>query len=150
MARTDILDRKEEILQWIDENQTKFFISQQLNCKQETLNSYLKKMNIEYAGNQSGKGQPAAQYKTAEEYSQSTCVKSSIMRLKLLKDKVRLHKCEKCGLTEWLDKLIPLELHHKDGNHFNNNLDNLSLLCPNCHALEPGNSGAAVGTKMGM
>ena len=30
--------------------------------------------------------------------------------------------------------LIPLELHHKDGNKFNNNLSNLELLCPNCHA----------------
>ena len=30
---------------------------------------------------------------------------------------------------------IPLELHHKDGNRYNNQLDNLMLLCPNCHAL---------------
>jgi predicted HNH restriction endonuclease len=28
---------------------------------------------------------------------------------------------------------MPLELHHKDGNKHNNNLDNLSIICPNCH-----------------
>lgn len=45
------------------------------------------------------------------------------------------HRCYSCGLTEWQGGPIPLELEHKDGNHQNNSLDNLELLCPNCHAL---------------
>lgn len=45
------------------------------------------------------------------------------------------HKCESCGLETWLDKPITLEIHHKDGDHLNNDIDNLSLLCPNCHSL---------------
>lgn len=53
--RTDILKRKNEILQWISEERPKCYICQQLGCKQETLNSYLKKMNIEYAGQQAKK-----------------------------------------------------------------------------------------------
>lgn len=48
--------------------------------------------------------------------------------------KERGHKCESCKLSEWLCEPIPLELEHKDGNNRNNNKDNLSLLCPNCHA----------------
>ena len=36
----------------------------------------------------------------------------------------------------WLDEEIPLELHHIDGNHYNNSFENLIILCPNCHALE--------------
>jgi 5-methylcytosine-specific restriction endonuclease McrA len=47
---------------------------------------------------------------------------------------LRGHKCEKCGLTHWLEKPITLEVHHKDGNHLNNELENLELLCPNCHS----------------
>ena len=47
---------------------------------------------------------------------------------------LRGHKCECCGLSEWNNKPIPLQLHHKDGDHYNNELDNLELLCPNCHA----------------
>lgn len=43
-------------------------------------------------------------------------------------------KCEKCGLSTWLDQPIALEVHHKDGNHINNSEENLQLLCPNCHA----------------
>ena len=55
--RTDILDRKAEILRWIEEERPKSYICQQLGCKQETLNTYLKKMGITYAGQQNKKGQ---------------------------------------------------------------------------------------------
>ena len=47
----------------------------------------------------------------------------------------RGHQCERCKLTKWNDVNIPLEVHHKDGNRFNNKEENLELLCPNCHAL---------------
>lgn len=56
----------------------------------------------------------------------------------VLKDrliKLRGHKCEDCGLTEWKNQLIPLEAHHIDGDRCNNTLENLLLLCPNCHTL---------------
>ena len=40
----------------------------------------------------------------------------------------------KCGLTMWNGLPIPLELHHKDGNRTNHKLDNIEILCLNCHA----------------
>ena len=42
--------------------------------------------------------------------------------------------CCGCGITEWRNKRIVLELEHKDGNSENNLLENLELLCPNCHS----------------
>lgn len=48
---------------------------------------------------------------------------------------LRGHKCEHCKNTEWLGKPIPLEVHHIDGDDMNNEMDNLALVCPNCHAL---------------
>ena len=56
MARNDILERREEILLWISQNQSKAFMCRQLNCKPETLNSYLEKMGIVYEGNKGSKG----------------------------------------------------------------------------------------------
>ena len=46
-------------------------------------------------------------------------------------------KCMKCGWCEKnpITNKVPIELEHKDGNSENNNLDNLELLCPNCHSL---------------
>ena len=50
-----------------------------------------------------------------------------------IKDKV----CENCGLSKWMGKEIPLELNHKNGNNLDNTLENLEILCPNCHAQKP-------------
>lgn len=44
-------------------------------------------------------------------------------------------KCDCCGNTEWMGQKIPLEVHHVNGG--SNKLDNIQLLCPNCHAQTP-------------
>jgi len=46
----------------------------------------------------------------------------------------RGYKCEKCGIDKWNDKHISLELDHIDGNFNDNSLNNVRLLCPNCHS----------------
>ncbi len=45
--------------------------------------------------------------------------------------------CEECGISEWNGKLLTMEVDHIDGNTKNNNLDNLKVLCPNCHSQTP-------------
>lgn len=39
-----------------------------------------------------------------------------------------------CGIKDWNNKKLTLELHHRDGNTENNSRDNLEMLCPNCHS----------------
>jgi Zn finger protein HypA/HybF involved in hydrogenase expression len=53
-------------------------------------------------------------------------------------------KCSRCGWNETNEFTgkIPLEIEHIDGNHLNNNEDNLILLCPNCHSLTSTYKGA--------
>ena len=134
--RSDILEKKSQILIWIDENKSKAFIAKELGCKQETLNRYLEKMGIEYAGNQSGKGQPKHKPKmTLEDYLEnSEDIQTNKVRKKILEEGLKPHRCECCGLEQWMGKPIPLELHHKDGDRHHNELENYELLCPNCHA----------------
>lgn len=43
-------------------------------------------------------------------------------------------KCSCCGLSEWNQQPIKLELHHINGNHSDDREENLTLLCPNCHS----------------
>lgn len=60
--------------------------------------------------------------------------KSSSQRIRTHLIKERGHTCEKCMLDTWDNNPIPLEVHHIDGNRANNKVENLQLLCPNCHA----------------
>lgn len=62
-------------------------------------------------------------------------VGSDYLKKRLLKEKLKEHVCEDCGLAEWMGKPIPLELHHIDKNHNNNFFSNIKIVCPNCHAL---------------
>lgn len=58
------------------------------------------------------------------------------LKNKILKENLLPYRCQRCGCDgHWEGGIISLQLHHKDGNHQNNNLDNLEFLCPNCHAL---------------
>ena len=56
------------------------------------------------------------------------------LKKRLLKEGIKEYKCECCGLKEWLNEPIPLELHHINGDNKDHRLENLQMLCPNCHA----------------
>ena len=108
-----------------------------LGIKYDTYRKYAIKYNC-LKTNQSGKGMSK---KSANSYALEDILAgehpqypSAKLRIRLVKEDIFPAKCNKCGLEEWLNKPIPLELEHKDGNHHNNLLENLELLCPNCHA----------------
>lgn len=65
---------------------------------------------------------------------------SSKLRKRLIKAGYKENKCEDCGINKWNEKDLGLELHHKDRNKLNNRLENLAILCPNCHSLTPNHS----------
>ncbi len=64
-------------------------------------------------------------------------IQSFKLKKRLLKENLLKPKCSRCDLSEWLGEMIPLELDHINGNNKDNRIENLRLLCPNCHALTP-------------
>lgn len=95
------------------------------------------KLNISHFKGQGwNKGSRFGPKRPIEDYlSNKYPIQSFKLKIRLVKEGYFDYICYSCRLTQWQGKPIPLELEHKDGNHLNNQLNNLTLLCPNCHAL---------------
>jgi 5-methylcytosine-specific restriction endonuclease McrA len=60
---------------------------------------------------------------------------SNFLKGRLYREGVKTPKCEECGLGDnWNEKPIVHQLDHVDGDSGNNKLENLRILCPNCHS----------------
>lgn len=68
------------------------------------------------------------------------------LKKRLYASGLKLPKCELCGWAKVSeDGRIPLELDHMNGDHSDNRLENLRILCPNCHSLQPTHRGRNIG-----
>lgn len=88
------------------------------------------------------KGKSFGPKRDIEDYlSNRVRITSYKLKLRLIKEGIKNAVCECCGLSEWLGEPIPLELDHINGNNEDNCLENLRVLCPNCHFLTPTHAG---------
>ncbi|MFA6553884.1 MAG: HNH endonuclease signature motif containing protein [Candidatus Paceibacterota bacterium] len=80
---------------------------------------------------------PLEKILTTENHYQSYQLKNRLFRANL-----KQCKCEECGWAERsIDGRIPVELDHINGDRHDNRLENLRVLCPNCHSLKPTHRG---------
>jgi hypothetical protein len=64
------------------------------------------------------------------------------LKKRLFASGVKQQKCEICGWTRWsADGYLPLKLDHINGDRHDNRLENLRILCPNCHSIQPTHRG---------
>ena len=56
------------------------------------------------------------------------------LKQRLLKERIIENKCIECGITEWNGKIINMHLDHINGINNDHRLENLRMLCPNCHS----------------
>lgn len=68
------------------------------------------------------------------------------LKLRLWDEGYKDKSCEICGISEWMGTPAPLQLDHIDGNRFNNLLENLRILCANCHHQQPTSNGKNIGS----
>jgi len=106
-----------------------------------TLEFYIKKYNINTSHFLTGKEK--SQYiglklnHKKKELNSHCRLDGKTLKKILVRDYNVIYECSICKLNSWLDKPISLQIDHIDGNPFNNTIENLRLLCPNCHSQTP-------------
>ena len=116
--------------------------SDKLNVSYTSFIRYAKKYNL-YNPNQGLKGVVRPHWKNTKALFDMEKVlrneqktTSSKLKSKLYNAGLKTAKCEICGISDWNGKQITLHLDHTNGNH-DNRLENLQILCPNCHSQTP-------------
>lgn len=134
ITKRDIVENNiSNIKEWEKQGVPLAEVSRRLAINYDTLKKYLNILEINYQVNQNRKGRPHPEGRVTIEQVLNSNRCNSSKRKRLIEEGIKENKCECCGLHEWMGKPIPLELHHKDFNHYNNSLDNLQILCANCH-----------------
>jgi len=108
----------------------------------KTLKIYFRKYNIDishFTGQGWNVGKKYRKFGKVKELKtilikNSTYSSSNRLKKRLINDGYLENKCSKCGLIKWNDEDITLHLDHINGDNLDHRIENLRILCPNCHS----------------
>lgn len=92
-----------------------------------------------------GKKMPSRWVNVESKLTRNSEWNTNALRQQLIRAEIFKHECSGCFNDMWMGSPIPLELDHIDGDRTNNLIDNLRVLCPNCHALTDTYRGKNIG-----
>lgn len=135
---------KEQLTKVVKECRTWSDVCRAVGVKPATgAQSYIKQKTIlfgisfdHFVGHRSSQGKHSNLRKSVASYLNSSCIQSHRLKEKLIREGVKEAKCEWCGITEWMGEPVVLELDHKNNNSTDHRIENVQILCPNCHALK--------------
>lgn len=131
----------EEFIKVCKDSQSMYAASSELGLHFNTFKKRAIKLGV-YKPNQSGKGitKPGNGNKISLNEildGKHPQYQTGKLRVRLIQEGIKHHKCESCGIEEWMGSKISLELDHINGIRTDHRLDNLRILCPNCHSQTP-------------
>lgn len=133
----------EDFIKAVKESSSVHQVLSKLNLKKaggnyQCAKDRIKKLNLDtshFHGKNWNKGKQLPKRQPIESYLvDGKLVQSNSLKKRLINEGLKEHKCEECGITHWNGKIAPIELDHVNGNRYDNRLENLRILCPNCHA----------------
>lgn len=133
----NVEDWKDKIIEAINSTNNMTQAYKLLGLERKTFKKMAEELNL-YKPNQGNKGGSKNKNKkvlTKDILNNKVSFQSHKLKERLLSENYFERKCYNCNLEIWMNKPIPLELHHINGNKNDNSLNNLKILCPNCHAL---------------
>lgn len=114
--------------------------SSKCNVHYATFKKYAVRYNL-WNPNPAGKGKSKPKEDGKDKYALSDILSgkyphysSHKLKLRLIKQGLKEDKCEVCEIVQWNGKLISMHLDHINGNHYDHSIENLRILCPNCHS----------------
>lgn len=138
----------EDLEKAVEENISLEAVLRFLNLKltggnRKTVSNYIKLLELDishFKGQGWAKGRAIPRDKTPLSEILVDCnytTNSHRIKLRLIDEGLFERKCYNCNLQEWLGNPIPIELDHINGVNHDYRIGNLTILCPNCHALTP-------------
>jgi Zn finger protein HypA/HybF involved in hydrogenase expression len=124
---------KEELIKSIKDTNSMAQASDKLGMAFTTFKRYAEKFEL-YTPNQSGRGIPKVKKRLVDVFNGKKHMVTSHLRIRLIREGFKKNRCEECNINEWNGNPISLELDHISGNRLDNSLENLRILCPNCHS----------------
>lgn len=93
---------------------------------------------------QRGQVTPRPRFRPVDEiFAANTHRNRGQLKARLLSQGLKENRCERCGINQWQGRPLRVALHHVNGDRLDNRLENLELLCPNCHSQTANFSGRA-------
>ena len=127
---------KEKIIEACESSLTMAEAARKLNIPHNTFKRYAVQLGI-YKPNQGKKGILKPLIPLEDVFSGKAKMRSYNLKTRLIREGYKKNECEKCHINEWNGKALVLELDHKNGNNKDCKLENLEILCPNCHSQTP-------------